>query len=57
MCGKPSIEVLALVRCVEYFYGMGGILLVETVIINKCVKEQRDLYSIRCCCVNLMIFE
>jgi hypothetical protein len=37
--GNPSIEVLALVRCVEYFYGMRGILLVETVIIYKCVKN------------------
>jgi hypothetical protein len=36
---KPSIEVLALVRCVKYFYGMRGILLVETVIIYKCVKN------------------
>jgi hypothetical protein len=37
--GKPSIEVLAHVRCVEYFYGMHGILLVETMIIYKCVKN------------------
>jgi hypothetical protein len=37
--GKPGIEVLALVRCVKYFYGMRGILLVETVIIYKCVKN------------------
>jgi hypothetical protein len=46
--GKPSIELLALVRCVEchlwyawnIVYGIHGILLVETVIIYKCVMNR-----------------
>jgi hypothetical protein len=37
--GKPSIKVLIIVRCEKYFYGMRGILFVETVIIYKCVKN------------------
>jgi hypothetical protein len=61
---KPSVEVLALVRCVEFclrcvefcLWYAWNIVSRNRDNIQVC-DEQRDLYSIMCCCVNLMICE
>jgi hypothetical protein len=55
--GKPSIEVLALVRCVELcLWYTWNIISRNRDNIQVC-DEQRDLYLIMYCCVNLMICE
>jgi len=54
--GKPSIEVLALVGCVEYCLWYAW-----NIVSGNCESimcdEQRDLYLIMSCYVNLIICE
>jgi hypothetical protein len=54
--GKPGIEVLALVRCVEYCLWSAWNI-VSGNRDNIMCDEHRDLYLIMCCCVNLIICE
>jgi hypothetical protein len=54
--GKPSIEVLAHVRCVEYYLWYAWNIVSRNGDNIMC-DEQRDLYLIMCCYVNLIICE
>jgi hypothetical protein len=54
---KPSIKVLAIVRCVEFCLWYAWNIVSKNRDNIQVCDEQRDLCSIMCCCVNLMICE